>query len=81
MLPINMLFVNVGSMLQINSHMPTHCSNVGAMLPINMLFVNVGSMLQLNSDMPTRCSNVGTMLQVNMLSVICQCWPNVAIKQ
>ncbi len=39
-----MLFVNVGTMLQINTDTQTHCSNVGAMLQTNMLFVNVGPM-------------------------------------
>ena len=55
-------------MLQLNSDMPTHCFNVGAMLQINMLCVNVGPLLQLPRCMSTRCSNVGPVLHVNMLS-------------
>ena len=70
MLQINMSFVNVGPMLKLNSDMPTHCFNVGAMLQINMLFFNVGAMLKINTDTQTHCCNVGAMLQINMDSLV-----------
>ena len=40
-LQINMLFVNAGAMLKINTDTQTHCSYVGAMLQIYMLLAEL----------------------------------------
>ena len=81
-------------MLQINSDMPTRCSNVGTMLQVSMLSVicqcwcNVANKHGMCQCWPTVAITpiyVNTLFQcwpnVARKHVILQCWPNVDIKQ